>query len=49
MPRNTDTTLLGAYSTPAFSYGDVVFCELRGEVTLAGLREAPIPWPVGKK
>jgi hypothetical protein len=49
MPRPTDTTLLGTYATPAFNYGDVVFCELRGEVTLAGLREGPIPWPVGKK
>jgi hypothetical protein len=49
MPRPTDTTLLGTYTTPAFQYGDVVPCELYGEVTLAGLREAPIPWPVGKK
>jgi hypothetical protein len=49
MPRTTDTTLLGQYATPAFAYGDVAFCALRGEVTLVGLREAPIPWPVGKK
>jgi hypothetical protein len=49
MPRPTDTTLLGTYATPAFSYGDVVTCELYGAVTLAGLREAPVPWPVGKK
>jgi hypothetical protein len=49
MPRPTDTTLLGTYSTPAFRYGDVVVCELYGEVTLVGLRDAPIPWPVGKK
>src|SRR5262249_43495967 len=45
----TDTTLLGTYATPAFQYGDVAFCALRGEVTLVGLREAPIPWPVGKR
>src|SRR5262245_2847386 len=50
MPRPaTDTTLLGAYATPAFHYGDVVMCELRGEVTIVGLRDTPIPWPVGKK
>jgi len=49
MPRPADTNLLGTYATPAFNYGDVVTCELHGEVTLVGLREAPIPWPVGKK
>jgi hypothetical protein len=50
MPRrDTDTTLLGAYATPTFQYGDVVMCALRGEVTLLGLRDAPVPWPVGKK
>jgi len=50
MPRPaTDTTLLGAYATPAFHYGDVVMCELRGEVTPVGPHDAPIPWPVGKR
>src|SRR5262245_31583628 len=49
MPRPADTTLLGRYATPAFRYGDVVTCEMRGEVTIVGLREAPIPWPLGKK
>ena len=40
--------LLGTYRTPRFRYGRQVFCELRGWVTVVGLREAPIPWPVGK-
>jgi hypothetical protein len=41
--------LFGPYRTPCFRYGDVVFCDVRGEVTLCGLTEAPIPWPVGKR
>src|SRR5262245_46289590 len=50
MPRRApDTALLGAYATPAFNYGDVVMCELRGEVTLVGLHEPPVPSPVGKR
>jgi hypothetical protein len=41
--------LLGTYKTPQFRYGRQVFCELRGWVTIVGLTEAPIPWPVGKR
>jgi hypothetical protein len=41
--------LFGPYRTPRFRYGEVVFCEVRGEVTLCGLTDAPIPWPVGKR
>jgi hypothetical protein len=41
--------LLGSYRTPPFRYGRQVFCELRGWVTIVDLREAPIPWPVGKR
>jgi hypothetical protein len=41
--------LLGSYKAPRFRYGQAVFCELRGWVTVVGLREAPIPWPVGKR
>jgi hypothetical protein len=40
--------LLDTYRTPRFRYGRQVFCELRGWVTVVGLTEAPIPWPVGK-
>jgi hypothetical protein len=41
--------LFGPYRTPRFRYSSVVMCELRGEVELVGLREAPIPWPVGRR
>jgi len=41
--------LFGPYRTPVFKYGDDAFCELRGDVILCGLTDAPIPWPTGKK
>jgi hypothetical protein len=41
--------LLGAYRTPRFRYGHKVLCEVRGEVTICGITEAPIPWPIGKR
>jgi hypothetical protein len=41
--------LLGKYKTPRFRYGRKVFCEVRGEVTICGLSDAPIPWPIGKR
>jgi hypothetical protein len=41
--------LFGPYRTPVFRYGDDAFCELRGDVILCGLTDAPIPWPTGKK
>src|SRR5262249_25748380 len=40
--------LFGPYKTPVFRYGDSAFCERRGNVTLCGLTDAPIPWPIGK-
>jgi hypothetical protein len=40
--------LLGTYQTPRFRYGKTVWCEVRGEVEVVGLHDAPIPWPVGK-
>lgn len=40
--------LLGKYRTPRFRIGRVVFCEARGEMTISGITDAPIPWPVGK-
>jgi hypothetical protein len=40
--------LLGRYATPRFRYGARVQCEVRGEVVVVGLSDAPIPWPVGK-
>jgi hypothetical protein len=38
--------LLGYYRTPRFRYGRKVLCEVRGEVTICGLSNAPIPWPL---
>lgn len=40
--------LLGAYKSPRFKYGDRVLCEVRGEVVVVGLSDAPIPWPLGR-
>jgi hypothetical protein len=40
--------LLGKYQTPRFRYGRKVLCEVRGELTITGLSDAPIPWPLGK-
>jgi hypothetical protein len=39
--------LLGSYETPRFRHGDRVRCEVRGELVVVGLSDAPIPWPVG--
>jgi NUMOD3 motif len=48
--RNIPRKLLfGPYRTPRFRYGSIVFCEVRGEVIITGLTDAPIPWPLGKK
>jgi hypothetical protein len=44
--------LLGSYRTPPFRVGQKVHCEVRGEVTICGVSDAPIPWPlcrVGKR
>ena len=39
----------GPYITPQFRYGDVVMDAVRGEVTIVGLTDAAIPWPLGKR
>jgi nucleotide-binding universal stress UspA family protein len=41
--------LFGPYSPPEFRYGDVVICEVRGEVTLVAMTSSRIPWPLGKR
>jgi len=41
--------LIGRYATPRFRYGKFVMCEMRGEVEIVGLTDAPIPWPIGKR
>jgi hypothetical protein len=40
--------LLGKYSTPRFCVGQRVRCQVRGEMVITGMTDAPIPWPVGK-
>jgi hypothetical protein len=37
--------LFGPYRTPRFKYGDVVTCEMRGDVKIVGLTAARILWP----
>lgn len=41
--------LLGTYKAPRFRYGSTTLCEVRGEVVFAGLTNARIPWPIGKR
>jgi len=49
MPRVDRHQLrFGPYRTPRFKYGARVECEVRGEVTIIGLSDGPIPWLVGK-
>jgi hypothetical protein len=40
--------LLGTYRTPRFRIGQRVRCQVRGEVVITGMTEAPIPWPIAK-
>ena len=40
--------LLGTYRTPRCRIGQWVRCQVRGEVRIVGLSDAPIPWPVCK-
>jgi hypothetical protein len=48
--RDTDRyPLLDKYATPRFRNGSFVMCEMRGEVEIVGLTDAPIPWPIGKR
>jgi hypothetical protein len=41
--------LLGKYRTPRFRIGQTVRCAIRGEVTISGMTDAPIPWSIGKR
>jgi hypothetical protein len=41
--------LLGQYRTPRFRIGLTVFCEVRGEMVITGMTDAPILWPVGRR
>jgi hypothetical protein len=40
--------LLASYQTPCFWFGQRVSCQVRGELIIIGISEAPIPWPIGK-
>ena len=39
----------GPYRTPRFKLGSIIEDEIRGEVTIVGLTDARIPWPIGKR
>jgi hypothetical protein len=41
--------LLGKYKTPRFRIGQKVFCEIRGDVKISGINDAPILCPMGKR
>jgi hypothetical protein len=38
--------LFGPYQAPPCRLGDVVFCDVRGEVVVKGMSAGRIPWPV---
>src|SRR5262245_31738084 len=39
----------GPYLTPVVAPGVVVECEVRGLVTVVGLADSPLPWPIGER
>ena len=41
--------LLGKYRTPRFRIGQRVRCQVRGEMVVSSMTDAPIPWPIGKR
>ena len=41
--------LLGSYRTPRCRIGQRVRCLVRGEVVIASLSTAPIPWPMCRR
>lgn len=47
MPRKTSSPLLigGPYAAPRCRVGGRLTCEIRGDVAVAGLTDAPIQWP----
>src|SRR4051794_10265976 len=49
MTDTLHTRLLGTYSMPPFSYGDMVQDLRHGEVEIVKLSDAPIPWPIGRR
>lgn len=49
--KDTDRLKLrfGPYKTPKFNNGDIVQCEVWGEVEIVRVSDAPIQWPIGKR
>jgi hypothetical protein len=47
MRDKAKTKLHGRYGTPRFRIGAKVTCEVRGELKIVGVTDAPIPWPLG--
>jgi hypothetical protein len=41
--------LFGPYRLPRFRYGGTLRCELRGDLVVTGLTDAPVPCPVGRR
>lgn len=39
--------LFGKYRTPRFCVGQRVRCQIRGEMVITGMTDAPIAWPLG--
>jgi hypothetical protein len=39
--------MLGKYRTPRFRVGQRVPCQVRGEMVIRSMTDAPIPWPLG--
>ena len=41
--------LHGPYAPPLCRIGDVVFCDVRGQVVVTGLSAGRVPWPMGQR
>lgn len=48
-PKHNSGVRFGPYITPVVAIGVIVECEARGLVTVVGISEAPIPWPIGDR
>lgn len=49
-PKSPPPLIGGPYSRPkGVEVGDVVRCEVLGDLRVTGFTDAPIPWPVGLK
>jgi hypothetical protein len=47
MRDKAKTKLHGRYRAPRLHIGSKVNCEVRGELRILGVTDAPIPWPLG--